>query len=248
MYDNSDVAIIIPARIGSTRLKNKALKTIGDKTIIAHVLHNIMYGNLNNVYVATDSEKIANHVRQVGGNAIITSKDCLTGSDRVYEAFQKIFSDNNKIQYIINVQGDMPFVDYRLIIDIMETLKNKHFDIVTPVVKVNKSEVDNNSSVKVVMNTNYQALYFSRSIIPHGAKNFLYHIGIYGYTSRALKKFVSLKKTEYEVVENLEQLRALQSGMSIGIVMSNALPISIDTYKDLQQARIYYHTKKLPND
>lgn len=236
---HSDVAFIIPSRIGSTRLPNKALADIGGKSMIEHVIARINAGSVNNLYVATDSEKIAEKIKIAGGIAIMTSKDCPTGSDRVYEAFKKI-PHNDKIKYIINVQGDMPFVDYRVLKQIIDKLKNSDFDIVTPVVMVGSDIASKSSNVKVVADINDKALYFSRSVIPHGAKEFLYHVGIYGYRTEALEKFVKLKETQYESVEKLEQLRALENGMSIGIVLSNEIPISVDTYEDLEKAREYY--------
>lgn len=236
---HSDVAFIIPSRIGSTRLPNKALAAIGGKSMIEHVIARINAGSVNNLYVATDSEKIVEKVKTTGGIAIMTSEDCLTGSDRVYEAFKKI-PNNDKIKYIINVQGDMPFVDYRVLKQIIDKLKNSDFDIVTPVVMVGSDIASKSSNVKVVVDINDKALYFSRSVIPHGAEEFLYHVGIYGYRAEALERFVRLKETQYESVEKLEQLRALENGMRIGIVLSNEIPISVDTYEDLERAREYY--------
>lgn len=236
---HSDVAFIIPSRIGSTRLPNKALAAIGGKSMIEHVIARINAGSVNNLYVATDSEKIVEKVKTTGGIAIMTSEDCPTGSDRVYEAFKKI-PNNDKIKYIINVQGDMPFVDYRVLKQIIDKLKNSDFDIVTPVVMVGSDIASKSSNVKVVVDINDKALYFSRSVIPYGAEEFLYHVGIYGYKAEALEKFVRLKETQYESVEKLEQLRALENGMRIGIVLSNEIPISVDTYEDLERAREYY--------
>jgi 3-deoxy-manno-octulosonate cytidylyltransferase (CMP-KDO synthetase) len=238
----SDVAFIIPSRIGSTRLPNKALADIGGKSMIEHVVSRLKAVSASNLYVATDSEKIVKKVSYAGGIAIVTSKGCSTGSDRVYEAFQKI-PHNDKIKYIINVQGDMPFVDYRVLEKIIEKLKNTDFDVVTPVVKVGNDIANSDSNVKVVVDINDKALYFSRSLIPHGAQEFLYHVGIYGYKSEALEKFVKLNKTQYELVEKLEQLRALENGINIGVVMSNEIPISVDTHEDLEKAR--EHNTKL---
>lgn len=236
---HSDVAFIIPSRIGSTRLPNKALADIGGKSMIEHVIARINDGSVNNLYVATDSEKIAEKIKIAGGIAIMTSEDCPTGSDRVYEAFKKI-PHNDKIKYIINVQGDMPFVDYRVLEQIIDKLKNSDFDIVTPVVMVGSNIASKSSNVKVVVDINDKALYFSRSVIPHGAKEFLYHVGIYGYRTEALEKFVKLKETQYESIEKLEQLRALENGMRIGVMLSDEIPISVDTYEDLEKAREYY--------
>jgi len=243
----SDVACIIPSRIKSTRLPNKALANIGGKSMIEHVISQLHNRAINNIYVATDSQQIAQKVSRTGAIAVMTSKHCLTGSDRVYEAFQAI-PNNNKIKYIINIQGDMPFINYRVLQNIINKLRNTSFDIVTPVVKVNRDIANTNSNVKVVASIHGKALYFSRSLIPYGAKNFLYHVGIYGYRTPALKKFVTLNMTQYETIEKLEQLRALEHGMNIGIVMSNEIPISVDTYQDLEKARKYYIKSKEHNN
>ena len=236
---HSDVAFIIPSRIGSTRLQNKALADIGGKSMIEHVVSRLRTESTKNLYVATDSEEIAKKVTKAGGISIITSKDCLTGSDRVYEAFQKI-PHHDKIKYIINVQGDMPFVDFNVLDKIIKKLKNSDFDIVTPVVKVGNDIANNSSNVKVVVDINNKALYFSRSVIPFGSKEFLYHVGIYGYKTKALERFVKLNESRYEAVEKLEQLRAIENGLNIGVVISNEIPISVDTADDLVKAREYY--------
>jgi len=236
---HSDVAFIIPSRLASTRLPKKALADIGGKTMIEHVVSRLSSGAENNLYVATDSPDIAEKVKNYGGVAIMTSVDCKTGSDRAFEAFQKI-QHSDKIKYIINVQGDMPFVDYEVVKQIIDKLKNSDFDIVTSVVKVGLDIANSDSNVKVVKDMNDKALYFSRSVIPHGAQEFLYHVGIYGFRAEALEKFVKLDETRYEAVEKLEQLRALENGMSIGVVVSNEIPISVDTQADLEKAREYY--------
>lgn len=236
---HSDVALIIPSRLGSTRLPEKALADIGGKVMIEHVVSRLSAYSKDNLYVATDSEDIAEKVRNAGGIAIMTSEDCLTGSDRVFEAFQKI-PHNDKIKYIINIQGDMPFVDYKVVEQIVDKLKESDFDIVTPVVRVGSDVAASDSNVKVVADINDKAMYFSRSVIPHGAKEFLYHVGIYGFKAEALEYFIKLDEARYESVEKLEQLRALENGMNIGIVFSNEIPISVDTQVDLEKAKEYY--------
>ena len=233
---NSDVVVIIPARIASTRLERKVLQVIGDKTMIEHVLSRMKRLQVAGVFVATDSEEIYSLVTESGFSAVMTDKNCLTGTDRVYEAFKKI-PNHDKVKYIVNVQGDMPFVDESVIFEIIKGLKNNKFDIMTSVVKVGKDIADFESNVKVVVDKNNKALYFSRSLVPSGASEFLYHVGIYGFGVRALEKFVSLEQTENEKAENLEQLRALDNGMTIGVCHSKEIPISVDTREDLERAR-----------
>ena len=169
----------------------------------------------------------------------MTDKDCPTGSDRVFQAFQTI-PDNDRIKYIINIQGDMPFVDLDSVDKIINMLKTEEFDIVTAGVKVGIDIARHESNVKIVIDKNNKALYFSRSMIPHNALEFIYHVGIYGFKSHALEKFIKLEQSEYERIENLEQLRALENGMSIGVCLSDQIPISVDTPEDLEKANLYY--------
>jgi 3-deoxy-manno-octulosonate cytidylyltransferase (CMP-KDO synthetase) len=237
----SDVALIIPSRIGSTRLPRKALAKIGEFSLIEHVIRGLKEVAGNNLYVATDSEEIAVLAELSGAIAIMTDEDCATGSDRVFQAFQKI-PGHDKIKYIINIQGDMPFVKASIVNKIIDGLKNGIGDIVTPVVKVGEDIAMSSSNVKVAMNKLGQAMYFSRSLIPHGASEFLYHVGIYGFSRDALEKFVNLPQGECEKLEKLEQLRALEYGMKIGVCLSDDIPISIDTPDDLEKAKEYYAT------
>jgi 3-deoxy-manno-octulosonate cytidylyltransferase (CMP-KDO synthetase) len=131
----------------------------------------------------------------------------------------------------------MPFIDESIIPKIIEGLKTGRFDIMTSVVKVGKDIAGSSSNVKVVIDKNNKALYFSRSLVPSGASEFLYHVGIYGFKAPLLEKFVLLEQSENEKSENLEQLRALDNGMTIGVCYSNEIPISVDTKEDLAKAR-----------
>ena len=133
----SDAVVIIPARIASTRLENKPLQMIGNKTMIEHVVSKVSRIAVAKVFVATDSEEIFSLVTSKGFSAIMTDKNCLTGTDRVYEAFKKL-PHSTAIKYVINVQGDMPFIDEAIIPKIIEGLKTGRFDIMTSVVKVGK--------------------------------------------------------------------------------------------------------------
>ena len=134
----------------------------------------------------------------------------------------------------------MPFIDVDIIGSMINYLKSSNFNIVTPVVKVSKEFADTPSNVKVVFDKNGKALYFSRSLIPHGGKEFFYHVGIYGFKVEALEHFVSLEKSQYEKEESLEQLRAIENGISIGVFETEQIPISVDTAEDLDKAKQYY--------
>jgi 3-deoxy-manno-octulosonate cytidylyltransferase (CMP-KDO synthetase) len=238
---HSNVAIIIPSRLGSTRLDKKPLKQIGSQSMISHVLDQVKLTKLQNIYVATDSDLIAEKVAEKNCKSIMTDPNCSSGTDRVFDAFQLI-PNKAEIEYIINVQGDMPFVEPEAILAVIENLKNSSFQIMTPVAKVNKEVADFNSNVKVVVNNTGKALYFSRNLIPFGANEFLYHIGIYGFRKKTLAEFVQLPQSPLEKYENLEQLRAMENNIDIGVCYVDNIPISVDTQEDLNKAIAFYNS------
>ncbi|MCP5369545.1 MAG: 3-deoxy-manno-octulosonate cytidylyltransferase [Rickettsiaceae bacterium] len=235
-----DFVIIIPSRIGSTRLPRKPLVKIGDKLLIEHIILNLKDDFVDNLYIATDSHEIASLVESLGVNYIMTG-ECNTGTDRVYQAFQKL---GKKVKYIINLQGDMPFVTPQLIKNIVERLEKGDCDIATAIIKTDKQTIESESNVSVVIDKNDIAMYFSRCPIPYNSKEFHYHMGVYGFCADALTKFVNLPQTKYELSEKLEQLRALENGMKIGVCIANEAPISVDTEEDLAKA-IQYYNKQL---
>lgn len=236
----SDIAIIIPARLGAQRLPSKPLKLIGNFTMIEHVVKQVQKTGLDNIYVATDSELIAEKVTNCGGKYIMTSENLLSGTERVYQAFQSL-PNNSSINYVLNVQGDMPFLEPKVIIEVIDSLKKSNHEIITPVIKVNTKEAEGASNVKVVVDANNKALYFSRNLIPYNATEFLYHVGVYGFKAAALAKFVKLSPSYLEKTEQLEQLRALENGMEIGVCYVDNIPISVDTIDDLNKAIEFYN-------
>ncbi|XVN41720.1 MAG: 3-deoxy-manno-octulosonate cytidylyltransferase [Rickettsia endosymbiont of Argas persicus] len=241
---HQDVAIIIPSRLSSTRLKHKPLQLIGSSTLIERVFKQVNQTNLEHIYVATDSQEIANIIKKLGGKVIFTDSDIPTGTDRTYEAF-KLIPNNQDINYIVNVQGDMPFIETDSILKVIEYLKNSLYDVVTPVVRVDKDSVEAASNVTVAIDANGEALYFSRSLIPNGAEEFLYHVGMYGYRKHVLEKFITLRPTSLEKTERLEQLRLLENGITIGTCLVDNVPISVDTPDDLSKALKFYEKNKL---
>lgn len=236
----NEILVIIPARIGSTRLEKKPLKKIGNMTMIEHICKNLTDYGIKNFYIATDSEEISEYLANRNYKVIMTDSDLESGTDRVFQAWKKI-DESGKFKFIINVQGDMPFLDPKIITDISEEIIKTQYDILTPVTKVDYEKAKGESNVKVVINKNNQALYFSRSMIPNSSAEYLYHVGVYAFKDHALKKFVSLPKSDYERSERLEQLRALENNMSIGIIYSDSIPISIDTEDDYKLAIDYYN-------
>ncbi|WP_419235420.1 3-deoxy-manno-octulosonate cytidylyltransferase [Rickettsia endosymbiont of Nabis limbatus] len=241
---HQDVAVIIPSRLSSTRLTRKPLQLIGSSTLIERVFKQVNQTNLKHIYVATDSQEIARVIEKLGGKVIFTDSNIPTGTDRAYEAF-KLIPNNQNINYIVNVQGDMPFIEPESILKVIDYLKNSHYDIVTPVVKVEKDSVEAASNVTVAIDSQGKAIYFSRSLIPNGAEEFLYHVGMYGFRKNALERFVALEPTFLEKTEHLEQLRLLENGMTIGTCLVNNVPISVDTPEDLSKAVKFYEKSKL---
>ena len=240
--------IIIPARMGSTRLHGKPLADINGKAMIMHVYDRATEANIGDVYVATDDEHIFDIVTNYGGKAVMTSADHQSGSDRIWQALELIDKSKN-YEYIVNLQGDLPTIEPELIKMVLEPLKTNHnIDITTLACRIEtKADRLDPNIVKPVVawnenNTQGKALYFTRCSAPYSANNdgdLYHHIGIYAYRRDGLKKFVSLKPSPLENREKLEQLRALENNMHIEVVKVDTVPIGVDTEKQLNEAREY---------
>ena len=235
------LAIVIPSRIGSARLPRKPLAKIGDLTMIEHVVIAAKKTSINSVYVATDSTDIADLAIAQGAKAIIIDQECSSGTDRVFLA-AKIADLSHEV--IINLQGDMPFIDPCTIEKVALMALNQDYDITTALAYKNPEYAQSKSNVKAVVDRSARALYFSREMIPHNAQRYLCHIGIYAFKTAALQKFCNLSPSSLEKAENLEQLRALENGMTIGTCLVDDMPISVDTALDLDDAIEYYLLKK----
>ncbi|UPT65817.1 MAG: 3-deoxy-manno-octulosonate cytidylyltransferase [Sphingobacteriales bacterium JAD_PAG50586_3] len=230
---------IIPARYQSTRLPGKPLAIIGGKPMIQRVYEQcIKSGVLKSVTVATDDERIADIVKSFNGNVILTNPSHPSGTDRCFEAAQKLGLDNNAV--VINIQGDEPFINPEQIDLLAGCFDNDDTQIATLVKTItNAEDLDNPGIAKVVVGANNNALYFSRSPIPFVrnaakenwlAENIYYkHIGIYGYTYKVLKQLVDLKQSPLELAESLEQLRWLEHGFNIAVKVTEYENFAIDT-------------------
>lgn len=232
--------VIIPARLASTRLKNKALALIDGKPMVQWTFEQAKKANVGDVYVATCCAEIQSVIESIGGDAILTSPDLTSGTDRVYNAYKKIKKDYEKI---INVQGDIPFMPPQYIQQVINTFQ-PNSDITTLCAPIDDLEEARLASVvKPVlhfMNDNLaKALYFSRSQVPYNAETYYHHLGIYAFRSHSLKKFVALPPSKLEKEESLEQLRALENDMIIHMGFVKEAPISVDTQDDLDRARLY---------
>ena len=237
---------IIPARYASTRFPGKPLIDIQGKTMIQRVVEQVLQvENLDKVVVATDDERIFLHVKNLGYEAIMTSENHQSGTDRCAEVAHKMKLKNDDI--VINIQGDEPFIFPSQIADLLAFMqKNKTISIGTLAKKItNISFLENPNIVKVIFDENQKAIYFSRSAIPFvrgeakenwlSKADFYKHIGMYAYRFSALKKISFLKPSRLELLESLEQLRWLENGFPIGINLTDLETIGIDTPEDLEQ-------------
>lgn len=237
---------VIPARFASTRFPAKPLADLGGQSMINRVYAQALKSkSLHKVIVATDHQEIVEHVLGFGGNVCMTSVDHVSGTDRCCEVLSK---EPEIFDYVINVQGDEPFIAPAQI-DLLASLLNGETELATLIKKLEKQEqLINPNVVKVVINQNNQALYFSRSPIPYwrGKETdwinqhvYYKHIGMYGYRSGILKKITSLKVSALEKAESLEQLRWLENGFKIKTAETTQETIGIDTPADLEHARQY---------
>jgi len=230
---------IIPARFGSSRFPGKPLALIGGKPMIQRVYAQCLKSALDFVIVATDSDEIFDVVNSFGGNAVMTSADHVSGTDRCREALNSI---QESFDLVINIQGDEPFINPEQINQVISILENTKAEIATLISPaMNMEEVENPNRVKAVTAMDGKALYFSRYGIPfprnrEGLKpeDYLIHLGIYGFAASALQKTKNLTSSSLEKTEGLEQLRWLQNGMSIYTSITNERADSVDTREDLR--------------
>ena len=239
MITQKNTAIIIPARLAASRLPNKPLIMIHDKPMIQHVWEKANQSNLGKVIVATDSEEIQKVIKNIGGTACLTSVDHQSGSDRIYEALEKCDSEN-EIEYIINLQGDLPSIEASALSAVLRLLENKEVHIGTLVVKIDKeSDLHKSQIVKALCEfqenkKSTKAIDFQRLPKDTSTNNFYHHIGIYSYTRDSLAKFINLDQTQREQDEKLEQLRALENNMHIEAGLIDFFPLGVDTPEDLE--------------
>ncbi|HFB2047987.1 MAG: 3-deoxy-manno-octulosonate cytidylyltransferase [Hyphomicrobiaceae bacterium] len=245
------ILIIIPARMKATRLPNKPLLDIHGEPMIVHVWRRATASNVGRVVVATDTEAIAKVISAAGGEVVVTSERHTSGTDRVFEAVNKIDPDS-QAKIVVNLQGDLPVFDPPLIASCLSPLKDSAVDIATLASEITfKRENTTSNVVKVVGTTcgtsiqnTLRALYFTRATAPYGKGSLYHHIGIYAYKRKALKRFSMFKPSTLELRENLEQLRALENGMRIDVAITNTIPLSIDTQADLEHVReIFSHPR-----
>lgn len=240
---------IIPARYASSRFPAKPLALLGGKMVVQRVYEQVAKA-VERVVVATDDERILNAVLSFGGEAMMTSSEHRSGTDRCAEAYERLAY---KADIVINVQGDEPFIKPEQIDNLIGCFDNKTIDIAT-IAKPFKAEegiaaLENPNSPKVILNSAGEAIYFSRSVIPYlrgiereewlAHHTFYKHVGIYAFRSEVLGKLSTLPQTPLEKAESLEQLRWLESGYKIGVGITDIDTVGIDTPEDLERAEIF---------
>ena len=236
------IIAVIPARYASTRFPAKLMQDLGGKTVILRTYESAINTKLfDDVFVVTDSDLIYNEIISNGGKAIRSVKEHESGSDRIAEAVE-----NLDIDIVINVQGDEPFIDAESLAKVIEVFRNdplKQVDLASLMREIkDEEEINNPNNVKVVVDQNGFALYFSRSVIPYPREKevgvrYMQHIGIYAFRKQALLDFYNLPMKSLEASEKLEQLRYLEFGKRIKMVETSHVGIGIDTPQDLEKAR-----------
>ena len=235
------ILVLIPARMAATRLPGKPLADIAGLPMIVHVLRRAEAAGIGRVAVATDTDEIAAVVTAHGGEAVMTRTTHPSGSDRVHEAMQKL-DPEGKAEIVINLQGDFPTITPQTIREVLPPFADPAVDIVTLASQIHTEEEDLAPSVVKAVGSpigprRLRALYFTRATAPYGNGPRYHHIGLYAYRRAALERFVSLPPSPLELQESLEQLRAVEAGMRIDIMIVDSVPRGVDTPPDLETAR-----------
>lgn len=239
----SDCLIVIPARYGSQRFPGKVLAPLGGKPVVQWCWEAAMKAGLGEVAIATEDRRVLAAVSSFGARGVLTSPRCQSGTDRVFEA-----SRGSRARFVINIQGDEPFMTAAVIRKALAKLKaSPACDIGTACVRIaHKADIENPNCVKVALNKEGRALYFSRCPIPFhhplsDLKGYPYykHCGFYIYRREAIERFVRLKPSALERLERLEQLRALENGMGISVAEVPPLGPAIDSPEDLAAAEAF---------
>lgn len=237
------IIAVIPARYASTRFPAKLMQDLGGKTVITRTYEAAVNTNLfDDVFVVTDSDLIFNEIVSQGGKAIMSIKEHESGSDRIAEAVE-----NLDVDVVVNVQGDEPFINKEPLEKVIEVFRKdveQKVDLASLMREITDWDaIENPNNVKVIVDQNGLALYFSRSVIPYPREKnvgvrYFQHIGIYAFRKQALLDFYHLPMKSLEASEKLEQLRYLEYGKKIKMVETNHVGIGIDTPEDLEKARL----------
>jgi 3-deoxy-manno-octulosonate cytidylyltransferase (CMP-KDO synthetase) len=236
----STVWVLIPSRLASTRFPNKPLADIGGKPMVVRVVEQAVKAGVGQVWVAAGDKQIADEVEKHGHRAVLTDPDLANGSDRIWQAAQRLIEQgHNAPDIIINAQGDEPLLPPELLTESVQILRDRpEVDVVTYAHPIHtEADINNPTKVKAVTTHSGRALYFSRSPIPHGAGTMLRHVGFYAYRFKALEQYVSTPPGELENIEKLEQLRGLELGLHYHVATTHHEPIGVDTPADLEAVK-----------
>lgn len=244
MQTSLNPIVVIPARLAATRFPNKPLADIHGKPMIVHVWRRAVEANIGPVLVAAGDQAIADAVAAAGGEVVMTNPNLPSGSDRVHQALESYDPENN-YNVIINVQGDLPTIEPRLVAAILDPFDTPEVDITTLAVEITQDrERTDPNVVKAVIALKKnsprigRALYFSRARVPSSPDGPHYHhLGLYAFRRAALDRFVSLPPGRLETLEQLEQLRALENGMRIDVAVVDTVPLGVDTLEDLDRVK-----------
>ena len=234
----SNIGAFIPARFAATRFPAKLMQMLGDKSVIRHTYDNTKAtGLFDEVYVVTDSEIIFNEIVDNGGKAIMSKRAHESGSDRIAEAIK-----NLDIDIVVNVQGDEPFVKRGPLEQVLACFKDPTVQVASLMqVLTNPASIEDPNYVKVAVDKNWNALFFSRSVIPYprsteSAITYYEHVGIYAFKKQALIDFTNWPMSPLEAAEKIECLRYLENGVSIKMAVTHYMGVEIDTPEDLIKA------------
>ncbi len=232
--------IIIPARLASTRFPRKILADINGLPMVIATAKRVQA--LDNVAIAADTQEVVDLAKDHGFEAILTSQEHQSGTDRINEAAQKLGLSDDEI--VINVQADEPFIEESVVKSVLERARQTDALITSACKKISLESVKDPNLVKVLLNAYNNAIYFSRSPIPYdregGFDGYFGHLGIYAFTKRSLEIFCDLAYAPIEHIEKLEQLRAIYHGFSIAMVEVQSQSFGIDTPEDLKRALNFF--------
>ena len=245
----SKTIIIIPSRLAAKRLPQKPLMEINGIPMIVQTYRRALESNCGDVYVASSDDDILNVIKNFKGKSMLTGEHHLTGSDRVYEAYKKI--NDEKIDLIINLQGDMPNIDPNNILKLNKLMRKNNSQMGTLASKItNNSEMKDFNIVKVKTEEtlNHKDFLKVKDFFRIGdsknSENIYHHIGIYAFKPDVLKKYINLKRSKNEIDRNLEQMRALDNSIKIDVSIVSSAPLSVDTQKELEEVRSLMNLKK----
>jgi 3-deoxy-manno-octulosonate cytidylyltransferase (CMP-KDO synthetase) len=235
------ILVLIPARMAATRLPGKPLMDIAGLPMIVHVLRRAENARIGRVAIATDTPEIAEAVMAHGGEVVMTRADHPSGSDRIHEAMRTLDPDG-RAEIVVNLQGDFPTITPETIREVLPPLADPAVDIATLASQIHTEEEDRAPSVVKAVGSpigpkRLRALYFTRATAPYGDGPRYHHIGLYAYRRAALERFVAMPPSPLELQEKLEQLRALEAGMRIDVMIVDSVPRGVDTPADLETAR-----------